>query len=205
MRGRTPRNANAALASHQFTLRVESGELAYGGWTFKTNGVATPKEIDVLRGAIIDSCPKDTPAPWVGLPQLTSYLKIRSAPYFRDVSTETRTVPSDIIQAFSRSVYGSFWKPTGPARIDRESNASTRATVYFNIWDSTSGTNTRALIGTFLFSVKRARFLPLPPAPVAPSARTVGGGATLLKGARCVEDLTGRPNIVFVAGCARGM
>ena len=59
-------------------------------------------------------------------------------------------------------------------------------------------------------SVRRAQSLPPPPNPATPSARIVGGGATLQKGARVpaaasrAEDLTGLPSIVSVAGCARG-
>ncbi|KAJ2911448.1 hypothetical protein MD484_g8967, partial [Candolleomyces efflorescens] len=139
---------NKALVQSQSTLRIESRDFAYGGYSLHMNGVATQQELDVLRGVIIAICVEAgyKGQPWVGLPQSMSYLKIRNAPYFRDSDLSVCTTPVDIINAFRASPLGDWFKPAAPARIDRESKASTSATVYLNIWDSTSGSNANALI-----------------------------------------------------------
>jgi hypothetical protein len=139
------RGVQRALIEHNSTLRVELGEQAYGGWSLKTNGVAKQGELDIIRGTLINICGGLTP--WVGLPQSTSFLKVRSAPFFKDKNRETRTTPVDIVAAFKQSAYAAWWRPTGPPHIVRESKHSTMAMIYFNVWDSTSGTNTKALIG----------------------------------------------------------
>ncbi|KAJ2912188.1 hypothetical protein MD484_g8225, partial [Candolleomyces efflorescens] len=139
---------NKALVQSQSTLRMESGNFAYGGYGLHMNGVASQQELDVLRGAIIAICAEAgyKGQLWVGLPQSTSYLKIRNAPYFWDGDLSVRTTSVDIINAFRASPLSDWFKPAAPARIDRESKASTSATVYLNIWDSTSGSNANALI-----------------------------------------------------------
>ncbi|KAJ2911569.1 hypothetical protein MD484_g8846, partial [Candolleomyces efflorescens] len=76
---------NKALVQSQSSLRMESGDFAYGGYGLNMNGVASQQELDILRGAVINICKSAEyqGEPWVGLPQSTSYLKIRNAPYFR--------------------------------------------------------------------------------------------------------------------------
>jgi hypothetical protein len=114
-------------------------------WSLKTNGVAKQGELDVICGALINICGGLTP--WVGLPQSTSFLQVRSAPFFKDKNRETRTTLVDVVAAFKQSGKAAWWRPTGPPRIVRESKHSTTATIYFNVWHSTSGTNVKALIG----------------------------------------------------------
>jgi hypothetical protein len=140
------RAVNNALRQHESSLRVLSGEPAYGGWALKTNGVADEREIGVTQGAILTLFPQPAHNKvWVGLPQSVSYLKIRSVPYYS--SGNTRLTPADVHNAFDASEYRELWKPTGPTRIDQESKTSTRVTAYFNIWDSTRGTRSKALVG----------------------------------------------------------
>ncbi|KAJ2912189.1 hypothetical protein MD484_g8228, partial [Candolleomyces efflorescens] len=114
---------NKALVQSQSTLRMESGDFAYGGYGLHMNGVASQQELSVLRGAIIAICVEAgyKGEPWVGLPQSTSYLKIRNAPYFRDGDLSVRTTPADIINAFRASPLSDWFKPAAPARIDPSS------------------------------------------------------------------------------------
>ncbi|RXW14231.1 hypothetical protein EST38_g11624 [Candolleomyces aberdarensis] len=85
--------------------------------------------------------------PWVGLPQSTSYLKIRGVPRFSDREGKVLTTPDDITRAMEGSPYKQWWKLTSAPRIVPESKASTSTMAHFNIWDSTKGTNGNALIG----------------------------------------------------------
>ncbi|RXW16893.1 hypothetical protein EST38_g8968 [Candolleomyces aberdarensis] len=139
------REVNKALIQCDFTLQVQSIENAYGGWTLKTNGVAKPDEIDLIWGAIMNGI-KDS-NPWVGLPQSTSYLKIRGVPRFSDRKGTVLTTPDDVVRAMEGSPYKQWWQLTSAPRIVPESKASTSTTVFFNIWDSTKGTNGNTLIG----------------------------------------------------------
>ncbi|RXW13360.1 hypothetical protein EST38_g12494 [Candolleomyces aberdarensis] len=79
------RGVNGVLAQRGSTLRVESVDNAYGGWTLKTNGVAKQGEIDLIRGAVIRKFPESNP--WVRLPQSTSYLKIRGVRRIAEISS----------------------------------------------------------------------------------------------------------------------
>ncbi|RXW13362.1 hypothetical protein EST38_g12495 [Candolleomyces aberdarensis] len=91
------KGVNGVLVQRGSSLRIESVDNAYGGWTLKTNGVANQGEIDLIRGAIIRKFPDSNP--WVGLPQSTSYLKIRGVPRFSDDEGTVPTTPDDIVRA----------------------------------------------------------------------------------------------------------
>ncbi|RXW11932.1 hypothetical protein EST38_g13923, partial [Candolleomyces aberdarensis] len=102
-------------------------------------------KIDLIRGAIMNGI-KDS-KPWVGLPQSTSYLKIRGVPRFSNCEGTVLTTPDDVVRAMEGSPYKQWWQLMSAPRIVLESKASTLTTVFFNIWDSTKGTNGNTLIG----------------------------------------------------------
>ncbi|RXW14341.1 hypothetical protein EST38_g11516 [Candolleomyces aberdarensis] len=148
------REVNKALIQRGFTLRVQSIENTYGGWTLKTNGVAKPDEIDLIRGAIMNGI-KDS-NPWVGLPQSTSYLKIRGVSHFSDREGTVLTMPDDIVRAMEGLPYKQWWQLMSAPRIVPESKASTSTTVFFNILDSTKGKNGNTLIGKCILIFNQA-------------------------------------------------
>ncbi|PPR06775.1 hypothetical protein CVT26_003903 [Gymnopilus dilepis] len=96
--------------------------------------------------------------PWVGLPGSTSYLRIRDVPYYKRTprsrdDKEARTSPSEVVDAMLASaIIKEHLFLKGVLRITHNSQSSTTATAYFNIWDSQSASRAKELIGKpFMF------------------------------------------------------
>ncbi|KAJ2921336.1 hypothetical protein H1R20_g15754, partial [Candolleomyces eurysporus] len=66
------------------------------------------------------------------------------------------TTPEDITRAAKASPYKQWWNLTSAPRIVPESKASTSATVFFNLWDSTTGTTGNALINKRILIFNKA-------------------------------------------------
>ena len=137
---------NDALMRARSQTRVLSGALAYQGWAFQTSHVPSTLDLDLIRGLICARYPDQANTLWVGLPRSKSYLKIVDVPFFSDPVLAKRTTPEDVDGAFQRSPLHDDYRPDAAARIVRESHSSTRATVYFNVWDSQSGARAKRLI-----------------------------------------------------------
>ncbi|KAJ2921335.1 hypothetical protein H1R20_g15755, partial [Candolleomyces eurysporus] len=94
--------------------------------------------------------------PWVGLPQSTSFLKLRGVPRFSNSEGKVPMTSDDITRAVKASAYKQWWNLTNAPRIVPESKASTSATVFFNLWDSTTGTTGNALINKRILIFNKA-------------------------------------------------
>jgi hypothetical protein len=139
-------SVNTALERARSATRVLSGAIAYGGWALQTSTVPSDQDLDLIRGLVCAQYPAFAKKLWVGLPQSTSYLKVVDVPFYTDHTHNERTAPSHVAQTFQQSPLHEDYRLTSPVRIVRESHASTRATVYFNVWDSQSGARAKRLI-----------------------------------------------------------
>ncbi|KJA12979.1 hypothetical protein HYPSUDRAFT_209935 [Hypholoma sublateritium FD-334 SS-4] len=141
---------NKQLGIEKFTTRLLSAGVAYKGYSFATSDVASDHCIDVMRGAIdmymrtfLKWLPGDTRFNYyLGLPQSTAYLKIVDVPIYKSPLGGAFMTPEDYFQECSKSplapdITGALQEKMCPKR---NSPASSNCTVFFDIWDSQTGT-----------------------------------------------------------------
>jgi len=87
---------------------------------------------------------------WVGLPTSTSFVKIVDFLYYSDLVNKVKTTVAEVKAALAEN-----FKYAAEPHIVRNSDASTTAKVYINIWDSQAGTRARGIVDKPLFFKKK--------------------------------------------------
>lgn len=140
---RVIRGINNALSRANSHIRITAGEIAFRGWSLATTEVATEHDINIVRGWLTQFLHDHRDHLVVSLPQSTSFLQIVDAPRYCNGGNPLG--PHDVFAAFAASPLSEHYYPTSNPRIVNEAPTSTSVTVYFNIWDSQSGTRAKAL------------------------------------------------------------
>jgi hypothetical protein len=138
--------SNCALAN--LSLQVESAHFAYKGIALATSAVASASDLDLVSAAISCALGRSFPTP-ASLPQLWSYLKIIDVSYFVP-GTTFPVKPAYILEVVHASPMTTSFDLVGTPWVMHNSPSANTATVWFNLWDSQSGANAKALINKAL-------------------------------------------------------
>ncbi|PPQ92896.1 hypothetical protein CVT25_010498 [Psilocybe cyanescens] len=161
-------------------VKVLGVEVAYNGYAVPTDKVPSERNTEILRGAVTAHFKTHYKfTPWVGMPTSKSFLRIVDVPRFQGThyDLDHLTEREEVASALKASpIWTSSHIPCGDPRVVRTSKASTTATAFFDIWDTTSGARARQLVDKQV--------------PASPSALGVGSGAIPLAAA-----MRSRPNV----------
>ncbi|KAK1234029.1 hypothetical protein PQX77_002777 [Marasmius sp. AFHP31] len=138
----------AALRNRGKSFKVLSTEPVYNGWSMSTSAIATTPEVEIIAARIRDMVPSEFKnSLWVGLPTSTSYLKVLDVPYYSTRGDRTPITAEEVIEQFGSSpLREDLGCISGKPRVVHNSSKSTTATVYFNVFDSQTGTRVKRLI-----------------------------------------------------------
>jgi len=136
---------NQALTTARAKVAVLSSGPAYDGYSLTTSQVANVKDLEIIRGAVAPLLPTGLQY-WVGLPTSTSFVKIVDVPYYSNLVNKVKTTVEEVKAAIAASPLAENFKYAAEPRLVRNSDASTTAKVYINIWDSQAGTRARGII-----------------------------------------------------------
>ncbi|PPR05753.1 hypothetical protein CVT26_008432 [Gymnopilus dilepis] len=133
--------SNQQLRARNVPMQVLSIERTYDGWSLRCSAVPLQQALDIIRAVVFARVPNaETLQPWVGLPGSTSYLRIRDVPYYKRTprsrdDKEARTSPSKVVDAMEKSaIIKEHFFLKGVLRLTHNSQSSTTATAYFNIF-----------------------------------------------------------------------
>jgi len=118
---------------------------AYNGYSLTTSQVTNVKDLELIRSAVTPLLPMGLQY-WVGLPTSTLFLKIVNVPYYSNLVDKVKTTVAEVKAAIAASPLAENFKYAAEPCIVRNSDASTTAKVYINIWDSQAGTCARGII-----------------------------------------------------------
>jgi len=136
---------NQALTTVHAKVTVLSSGPAYNGYSLTTSQVANVKDLEIIHGAVAPLLPTGLQY-WVGLPTSTSFVKIVDVPYYSNLVNKVKTTVAEVKAAITASPLAENFKYAAEPRIVRNSDTSTTAKVYINIWDSQAGTRARGII-----------------------------------------------------------
>jgi len=136
---------NQALSAAHAKVAVLSSGPAYDGYSLTTSQVANNKDLELIRGVVAPLLPTGLQY-WVGLPTSTSFVKIVDVPYYSNLVNKVKTTVTEVKAAIAASPLAENFKYAADPRIVRNSDASTTAKVYINIWDSQAGTRAKGII-----------------------------------------------------------
>ncbi|KAK1216913.1 hypothetical protein PQX77_020444 [Marasmius sp. AFHP31] len=150
-----------ALRNRGRSLKVLSTKPAYDGWSMATSAVATTPEVEIIAARIRDMVPSEFKySLWVGLPTSTSYLKVLDVPYYSTRGDRSPITAEEVIEQFRSSpLREDLGCISGKPRVVHNSNKSTMATVYFNVFDSQTGTRAKRLIDRQLHIFGRSCYI----------------------------------------------
>ena len=201
---------NQALTTAHAKVAVLSSGPAYKGYSLTTSQVANIKDLEIIRGAVAPLLPTGLQY-WVGLPTSTLFVKIVDVPYYSNLVNKVKTTIAEVKAAIAASPLTENFKYTAEPRIVRNSDASTTAKVYINIWDSQAGTRARGIIDKPLLFGTRSCYVRAATANAgAPLCQRCWRWATQSEGAKhpscaaaTAPALTSRNPIVMRADFAR--
>jgi len=133
---------HSGLLSVGSLLTVESFWLAYGSLLITTTTVPTPANLDTISNAAHPHVPGGLKV-LCEVPSSRSFLHIHAVPFF--LGEGRHYSPEDALRDFSSSVHSDFFWLAAPPRIVRDSRRADTCCIYFNIWDSQSGSRSRHL------------------------------------------------------------
>jgi len=136
---------NQALTTAHAKVAVLSLGPAYDGYSLTTSQVANVKDLEIIRSAVAPLLPTGLQY-WVGLPTSTSFVKIVDVPYYSNLVNKVKTTVAEVKAAIAASPLAENFKYAAEPCIVCNSDASTTAKVYINIWDSQAGTRARGII-----------------------------------------------------------
>jgi len=136
---------NQALTTAHAKVAVLSLGPAYDGYSLTTSQVANVKDLEIIHGAVAPLLPTGLQY-WVGLPTSMSFIKIVDVPYYSNLVNKVKTTVAEVKAAIAASPLAENFKYAAEPRIVCNSDASTTAKVYINIWDSQAGTRARGII-----------------------------------------------------------
>jgi len=137
---------NQALTTvHAKVAVLFSSGPAYDGYSLTTSQVANVKDLEIIRGAVAPLLPTGLQY-WVGFPTSTSFVKIIDVPYYSNLVNKVKTTVAGVKAAITASPLAKNFKYAAEPCIVRNSDTSTTAKVYINIWDSQAGTRARSII-----------------------------------------------------------
>ncbi|PPQ93734.1 hypothetical protein CVT25_013042 [Psilocybe cyanescens] len=138
------------LSCQGLRVKVLGVEIAYDGYAVPTDKVPSERDTDILCGAVTTHFKAHYKfMPWVGMPMSKSFLRIVDVPQFQGThyDLDHLTKREEVASALKASpIWTSShilcWDPC----IVRTSKASTTATAFFDIWDTTSGARACQLV-----------------------------------------------------------
>jgi len=136
---------NQALTTAHAKVAVLSLGPAYDGYSLTTSQVANIKDLEIIHGAVAPLLPMGLQY-WVGLPTSTLFIKIVDILYYSNLVNKVKTTVAEVKAAITASPLAENFKYAAEPHIVHNSDASTTAKVYINIWDSQAGTHTRGII-----------------------------------------------------------
>ncbi|KAK1226715.1 hypothetical protein PQX77_010298 [Marasmius sp. AFHP31] len=151
----------AALQNRGRSLKVLSTKPVYDSWSMSTSAVATTPEVEIIEARIKEMVPSEfRNSLWVGLPTSTSYLKVLDVPYYSTRGDRSAVTAEEVIEQFRSSpLREDLGCISGKPRVVHNSNKSTTAMVYFNVFDSQTGTRAKRLIDRQLHIFGRSCYI----------------------------------------------
>ncbi|PPQ95923.1 LOW QUALITY PROTEIN: hypothetical protein CVT25_000397, partial [Psilocybe cyanescens] len=160
-------------------VKVLGVEVVYDGYSVPTDKVPSERDTKILRGAITAHFKTHYKfTPWVGMPTSKLFLQIVDVPRFQGTQYDLDhlTEQEEVASALKASpIWTSSHILCRDPRVVHTSKASTTATAFFDIWDTTSGARARQLVDKQFMFKSRPLWI-LRRAPASPSALGVGSG-----------------------------
>ncbi|KAK1223714.1 hypothetical protein PQX77_013402 [Marasmius sp. AFHP31] len=203
-----------ALQNQGKSLKVLSTKPVYDSWSMSTFAVATALEVEIIMARIKEMVPsRFKNSLWVGLPTSTSYLKVLDVPYFSTCGERVPITAEEVIEQFRSSP---LWEDlgciSGKPQVVHNLSKSTTATVYFNVFDSQTGTRAKHLIDRQLHIFGQSCYIRAaasnPGTPICQRCCRWGHSANSCQAPqpRCPKCL--EPHLAeehrFLAGCCKG-
>jgi hypothetical protein len=133
----------AVLRTHHSKLVMESVVSECDGLVAWSSNVADQNDLGLIKAALRTAAPLATSV-GAALSTSTSYVKLIDVPYLvRDAPITHK----DALDAVAKAGLQDLVNCKTPPRVVRDSRFSDTATVYFNLDDTVSGANAKALVG----------------------------------------------------------
>jgi len=136
---------NQALTAAHAKVAVLSSGPAYDSYSLTTSQVANVKDLELICSAVTPLLPTGLQY-WMGLPTYMSFMKIVDVLYYSNLVNKVKTTVAEVKAAIAASPLAKNFKYAAEPRTVCNSDVSTTAKVYINIWDSQAGTRTRGII-----------------------------------------------------------